>query len=325
MDKIRKSMDPLYSWQVPMLYPDTPSFLGVPLAREKEDLEGADVAIIGAPYQGAAGVARVYTTNLLTPVNLRRDSVKYGGYLPEYDLDVFDYLKVVDYGDAPVPVRGGPQAAIELVGEKIRDALQAGVLPVVIGGTEVGSSLPLAIELSKERKGRVGSITLDAHGDNLDSHGGERYCGATWLARMAELENISLDNHSHIGMRGPRNMREQVQWFRERGTELYTSLDIRRKTMEKVVELSLERAEKNTRGFLISVDLDVLDIGCAPVLDEPLGISVAELLHLVMEAGKRKVLGLSAGWLPSSDRFLHWITVWMIVYLLAGISMAKKK
>ena len=53
--KVRKSMDPLFEWNVPMLYPDTPTFLGVPLAQEPADLEGVDVAIIGVPFEGTPG------------------------------------------------------------------------------------------------------------------------------------------------------------------------------------------------------------------------------------------------------------------------------
>ncbi|MCF7949905.1 MAG: arginase family protein [Spirochaetia bacterium] len=326
MREIRESMDPLMEWKVPMLYPDTPTFLGIPLASSKEDLAGADVVVLGAPFQGAAGVARSYTNNLLTPVNLRKDSIKYSGYLPEYDVDVFDHLRVVDYGDAQVAVRSDTISAIESVKAKIKDVLEAGAVPIVIGGTEVGSSLPLAQALGECSEKGVGCITLDAHGDNMDEHGKEKYCGATWIARMSECEKIDMHNHVHIGMRGPRNFKAQTKWFASKGTRLITSLEVRKKEMDTVIEETVSRVSSNTDSLFYSIDFDVLDIGCAPGLDEPMGISVEELLFLSMALGKerkrKKHQGVSLGWLPTSDKPLHWIAVWTTVYYLAGMVMS---
>src|SRR3989337_2329042 len=40
---------------IPMLLPDMPSFMALPIARSKEDLRGSAAAIIGAPYVANAG------------------------------------------------------------------------------------------------------------------------------------------------------------------------------------------------------------------------------------------------------------------------------
>ncbi|MFW6381430.1 MAG: arginase family protein [Bacillota bacterium] len=324
MSEIRKSMDPLYSWNVPRLYPDTPTFLGVPPARDKKDLQEADIAIVGAPYEGAAGVARSYSNNLLTPVNLRKDAIKYGGYLPEFDIDVFDHLKVVDYGDARIPVRGKAEEAVTATGKKIADVLEAGAIPIVIGGVEVGSSLPLIQEMSRNSDKGVGCITLDAHGDNMDSHGGERYCGATWLARMSELPAVNMKNHVHIGMRGPRNYRQQVEWFREKGTTLITAREFKRTGVEKIFAKIYPVLTADTDSMFMSIDFDVLDIGCAPGLDEPLGLSMDQLLYLVRRLGEKGLNGLSLGWLPTSEKPLHWLAVWTIIYYLAGLVIGRE-
>ena len=291
-------------------------------AETEEDLQGADVVIVGAPYEGAAGVARTYSQNLLTPINLRKDSIKYGGYLPEFDIDVFEQLNIVDYGDASVPVRARPQEAIEAVSNKIYDVLQADAIPIVIGGIEVGASYPLIKELSKiDYLNNIGCITFDAHGDNLDSHKGELFSGATWLARMAELEGINMENHTHIGMRGPRNFKEQITWFREQGTRLITSHEFKEKGRNAIIEEISKTSILNTDGVFVSIDYDVLDIGCAPGLDEPMGLSVEDLLYLLKKIGEENGKALSLGWLPTSNKPLHWIAVWTILYFLAGICL----
>ncbi len=322
--KRRQSMDPLVKWLVPMLYPDTPTLLGLPLASSKEDLKGADLAIVGAPYQGAPGVTREYSNNLLTPVNIRKDSVKYGSYLPEFDLDPLDELKVVDYGDASVAVRGDIHHTIEAVSSKIKDVLEVGAIPIVIGGTEVGSSLPLVQELNAKSKSGVGCITLDAHGDNMESHGGEKFCGASWINRMSELPKVNMSNHVHLGMRGPRNFKEQVHWYREKGTTLFTSREIKKRGMEDIARETISTVMNNTDKVFMSIDYDVLDIGCAPGLDEPMGISVEDLLTLCLEVGKNGIDGFSIGWIPTSNKPLHWIAIWTFIYLMAGIAMRIK-
>ncbi|MGI6553332.1 MAG: arginase family protein [Bacillota bacterium] len=323
--KVRKSMDPLFEWNVPMLYPDTPTFLGVPLAQEPADLEGVDVAIIGVPFEGTPGVARSYSNSLLTPINLRKDSVKYGGYLPELDLDIFEHLKVVDYGDAPICVRGDVKSSIASVQSKVADVLAAGALPVVLGGTEICAAYGLVSALAEHSKIAVGALTLDAHGDNLEEHLGERWCSATWIARMAELPKVRMDRHVHLGMRGPRNFKEQVVWFREKGTTLYTAREIKDKGITQICHEITERIHRDTDKVFMNIDFDVLDLGCAPGLDEPLGLTVGELLQLTYQVGKSGIDGFDVGWIPNAVAPLHWITVYAILYLLAGLIEGLKK
>lgn len=317
-------MDPLVAWQVPMLYGDTPTFLALPLARTRDDLKGVDAAIIGVPFEGTPGVARAYSYSLLTPLNLRKDSVKYGGFLPELDLDVFEHLKVVDYGDAPVQVRGDVQAAIESVQNKVAEVLEAGGVPIVLGGTEICASYGLVSALAKVSTRGVGAVTLDAHGDNLDHHLQDRWCGATWIARMAELAKVNMARHAHLGMRGPRNVKEQVAWFRAKGSTLYTARELKAKSMETIAAEIVSLIHRDTDTTFMSVDFDVLDMGCAPGLDEPLGISVGELLHLCLEVGKSGISGFALGWMPNAVAPLHWIAVYAILYLLAGMISGRK-
>src|SRR4051812_4772818 len=90
----------------PRLAEDMPTFLGVPVAIKPADLKGADVVIIGAPF--AAGWGNSYSGVdkalwLAGPKRVRQQSIRYTGYVQEFDLDIFDHLKIVDYGDADIP------------------------------------------------------------------------------------------------------------------------------------------------------------------------------------------------------------------------------
>ena len=128
----------------PLIADELPTFLGVPHVTSKDELKGQDVVIIGAPYVATATdkYAGVDKWEWISgPKRVRQQSVRYGsGYIQDFDIDVFEYLNVVDYGDADIPeevnVSQTPenilkaQAAVE---EKVGDVLEAGGIPIVIG------------------------------------------------------------------------------------------------------------------------------------------------------------------------------------------------
>ena len=93
----------------PLVAPETPSFMARDIARGPEDLEGADVVVIGAPYVAAsrglyAGVPM--EDWIEAPKRVRQQSARYpSGYIQDFDLDVFEHLRMVDYGDADIPER----------------------------------------------------------------------------------------------------------------------------------------------------------------------------------------------------------------------------
>src|SRR6266571_4542055 len=87
----------------PLIDADMPTFMGQPHAITPKDLEGADVVIIGAPYvaswQEYAGVSK--SEWIAGPKRVRQQSIRYGsGYIQDFDLDVFEHVKLVDFGDA---------------------------------------------------------------------------------------------------------------------------------------------------------------------------------------------------------------------------------
>lgn len=317
-DSPRKSMDPLSQWLVPTVYEDTPTFLAVPGLSSAQDLRAADVAILGTPYQGVAPVARKYNNTIMTPIALRQYSVKYAGYLPELDVDVLESLRLVDCGDVPVGMRLELPQALQLVAERIGELLDAGCLAVVLGGSDILPCLGSAMAVSARSQGTVGTLSLDAHGDNLPDHLGARWSGATWGARMLELPHVDPRNHVQLGMRGPRNFREQVEWFRAAGSRLYTMGEVRKRGIAAVTEEALAIVHRQADRAVLTIDFDVLDIGCAPGLDEPYGLTVPELLHLMHEAGKSGFDAVGVGWIPAPEPGLFAIVIYALLYFLAG-------
>src|ERR687885_2025896 len=102
--------EPIVEMRSPRVYGSFPTLFGTSLAETREDLRGADVAFLGVPWRAPTtpssffigGVRSNFEGTQLTPSYFRLNSLDYGGYLPELDLDVLGRIKLVDRGDVDV-------------------------------------------------------------------------------------------------------------------------------------------------------------------------------------------------------------------------------
>ena len=83
------------------IYSGVPSFLNLPVVEEKEDLKNLDVAVMGVPWEGGCTIGG-YSSCTEGPKSIRSASIRYTGYLPDFDIDSFEHLRGGDYGDVPV-------------------------------------------------------------------------------------------------------------------------------------------------------------------------------------------------------------------------------
>jgi len=323
-------MEPFEKLSVPKVYGNTPTFLGVPLARNKEELREADAALIGGgmlsfgenPWRTDLGLTFYSlgerTIKIIDPALLRKASLKYCGFLPELGIDVFEHIKLVDYGDisaiSPIIAPEDEENAMRRTVEKIREVLGVGCVPIVI------ESNPYLVvkAIAEEFGGKVGIITLDAHGDNACP---PPYVG--WVDLVSRLENVDMSRFVQIGMRGPRNFKKQLEWYRERGSHVYTYREIREKGMKEVVKEAIEIAHDGVESTFLNIDFDVLDMGAAPGLDEPLGIKIEDLLMLVFEVGRSGLTAFNVEWIVKPIAPIFHIVTWTILYLLAGMAVRK--
>lgn len=312
---------------VPMLDEQTPSFMGLPVARTREDLKGTDIAIIGVPYDTPPSAGRdpdSWKDFRLSPRAVRINSMRYGGYLPEYDLDVLEHLRVVDYGDAEIVA--DVDQSMRNVAEKVIHVLEAGARPITLGGFSPCSSYAVASGFSQRTAGRIGTLSLDAHGDCSDMSlaGARGPNGSTWEARMWDhFPNIDPTRHSEIGMRGPRNRREMVEKYKRVGARLFTAAEVSRRGIEVVCTEALDKSFDGTERTWFHFDMDVLDLGATPEWgDEPLGLSARECVHVVEQAGRRGLDGLSFVFVaPKAGPAA--IVIYSCVYYMAGLVLGK--
>jgi guanidinopropionase len=326
---------------VPRIYGGTPSLFGAPVVEREEDLAGADLAFFGIPWRAPTPDSRVadstanYEGTLLTPAHFRANSIKYGGYLPELDVDVFDHFRLVDCGD--VDVVRDMDATLDNVGRMVAAALRWGARPVTMGGNAGPASYGVARALAAERA-PVAMLNLDAHHDNrrrepADDDPRAPEWGSSWVWRTLGLPGIDAARYFHFGLRGPRNDRDVFRRFAERGVareQIATHREIkaaRRAGFEGWAAHVAGGLIQGARGVWVAIDPDVMDLSSNPHFgDEPLGPTTDEVCELLYQvgraAGREKLLGVSFMALPHAAQTLHYICVYMLLYLLAGAAAA---
>jgi agmatinase len=270
-------IDPLERWRALGL-PDKPDYAGLltfggaPYTQDADELDGVDVAIVGAPTDDLVS-DRPGTR--FAPRAIRAASCPPGPHL-EAGIDAFDELRIVDFGDAPVlpaePER--THAAIEaLVGEVV----DAGVIPIVLGGDHSVSEPN--IRAVAARHGAVGLVHFDTHTDTgREVFSVERSHG-TPMFRLVEQGHVDPTRYVQIGLRGYWPGPDEFAWQAERGITSIFMHDVRKQGIDAVVERALEIA--GDRPTFLTVDVDVLDPAFAPGTGtpEPGGMSSGDLLR----------------------------------------------
>jgi arginase len=217
---------------------------------------------------------------------------------------------VVDAGDVEVAVRetrdpGDPRmkylAEIRATCEALRDrvgaALQAGSVPVVLGGDHsiAMGSIAGVSRFHRERGRKVGLIWFDAHGDmntaETSPSGNIHGMPLAVALGIGEASLTSLSGASPmvdgaraavVGLRDV-DIAERAK-IRASGIGAFTMRDIDERGMRAVMAEAIERATAGTAGVHVSFDLDGVDPDLAPGVGTPSpgGLSYREA-HLAME------------------------------------------
>jgi agmatinase len=304
-----------------------------------EQLAGADVAFLGVPWRAPSPDARIgsmqanYEGSLLTPSYFRLSSVRYGTYLPELDIDVFDHLRLVDCGDAEV--RQDMAQTLDAVEAEIAAMLDGGAIPFTIGGNAGPSTYPVVKAIAARSPGPLAILNFDAHADNMrgewqDDDPRQPNWGSAWIWRILGLPGVDPARYYHIGLRGPRNDKDTFARFVERGAKrenIHTYRDLKRARAAGYDSWSAEFARTVVEGAArvwIAIDPDVLNLDSNPDwVDEPLGPTSEEIIELVYQtvraAGRERFAGLSFMATPYNAPTLHYILLYVMLYALAAM------
>ncbi|HEY5386617.1 MAG TPA: arginase family protein [Thermoleophilia bacterium] len=283
----------------PILRDDIPTFMEAPAAASPDDLAGADVVVLGIPYEGVKLLDPItYAPPLAAPAPegsiyfrsgadegpaaIRKHSVFYSlrhgrGLIPEAgrDLVILDHLRVIDYGDVEV-VPGDVEETFLRAHAKLADILAAGAIPIVFGGDH-SIPIPVLQVLAGKLSGKLGIVAFDSHFDL--SFEPKYWAGSQW-ARAFELGVVEPANFVQIGIRGGRESLSDMSVADELGTSYYTMADVDELGIATVAQEALEAAAAGTEAIYVSLDIDVVDPAHGgQKYPDPAGLSARELLR----------------------------------------------
>jgi agmatinase len=278
-------LDPLERWKALGL-PDKPdyagllTFGGVPYTQDPAELEGVDVAIVGAPIDDLVSDrpgAR------FGPRAIRAASCPPGPHL-EAGVDWAEALRVVDFGDAPVVPADplGSHAAIEAL---VRQVVNAGAIPIVLGGDHSVAEPDIRAVTSVH--GPVALVHFDTHTDTgTEVFGIERSHG-TPMYRLVRDGLVDPAAYVQIGLRGYWPGERELAWQREHGIRSIFMHEVQALGIREVIERAVSIV--GDRAVFLSVDVDVLDPAFAPGTGtpEPGGMTSFDLLWACRELASR--------------------------------------
>jgi agmatinase len=239
-----------------------------------EDVGRADVAVLGAPFDGAttfrAGAR-------FGPAAVREASLLLRPYNEALDVAPFATVQVADAGDAPAnPIE--VESAHETIARSASAVIELGGRVLGVGGDH-SVSLPL-LRAAAAAHGPLSLLQLDAHTDTWDSYFGSRYTHGTVFRRAVEEGLIDASSSVQIGLRGSLYSAEDLADNRALGFSTLLAREFDAAGVSGALDLARSRLRSPT---YVTVDVDVMDPAFAPGTGTPEagGLTSREVLALL--------------------------------------------
>ena len=258
-----------------------PTFGGYPLALYKEDLVAGEVnvAILGAPLNMASGWR---DSGEQATVELRLLGEPMSGSDQYVQVNASEILTIADYGDVAID-NASTERSMRHVRDVVREIVEAGAVPVIIGGDhslEYPNVAALADVYGKEN---VSVIHFDSHYDawwgwdsHLISHGYPVY-------RLINEGHVRAADYIQVGLRSSGPEKPGFQWMREQGMRYHNMAEVEKRGWDAVLDRVVAEASEEGRKIHISFDIDVLDPAFAVATGTPVpgGITMREAITIV--------------------------------------------
>src|SRR5450432_2777510 len=266
-----------------MFGPDV-TFLGVDRCdlADPTSLDGADVVIVGAPFDG--GTSHRPGTRFGPQAIRSTDYLPHDGSRPHLALrvDALRDLRVLDAGDVEMPP-GHIEQALANLETAVAIVAAAGAIPVVLGGDH-SIALPDVTGVARHHGfGRVAVLHFDAHADTGDIQFGSLYGHGQPMRRLIESGAVRGDRFLQIGLRGYWPEPETLDWMAAQGMRSYEMTEVGARGLGAVLDEAFTIARDDGDAVFLSVDIDVCDPAHAPGTGtpEPGGLTARELLDAV--------------------------------------------
>jgi agmatinase len=247
----------------------------------------ADIAYLGVPYAQAYSYEDITNDQSNGPTAMREASTRIIRSIERYDFDLGGPLyagkpiRAVDCGDIRTEL-GDPGAHSRYTEHAVRKILQAGALPIVLGGDH---GVPIPVLKAFEGQGPITLVQIDQHIDWRDEVNGVREGLSSPIRRASEMAHIG--QIFQIGLRASGSARtEEAEAALAYGAHLITAWELH----EVGIDAILARIPDGGRYYL-TVDLDGMDPSIAPAVLAPCPGGVTfhqarKLIHGLVRKGR---------------------------------------
>jgi agmatinase len=272
------------SEEATMPFVGIPTFLKQPML-DRRSLSAVDFAVLGVPYdEGASN--RPGTRFGPRAIRAASTLYSYEGGCELFDVElgrtILRSARVVEAGDVAIRPGDGPGNR-EAITRSVGQLLQAGVVPVCLGGDHsITASILRAWTVPGAAEGRPFLLHLDTHMD-FDSYLPRHSHGTP--VRVA-LDDGLIAGVVQVGVRGLNSGLADWQEAQDRGVRVVTAAALRRGGPELVADCIPADSP-----LYLSIDIDAFDPSIAPGTGtpEPGGLTYPEgkdVLRLVATQGR---------------------------------------
>jgi len=229
------------------------TFMRLPHVTTFEDV---DFAIVGIPFDTGC----CYKNGArFGPDAIRIESTLMRNYNMNLDVNIFDYLSGIDYGDITI-TPGYILESYRQIEEGLMPLLENDIVPLAMGGDH---SITLAeLRAICRKHGPVALVHFDSHLDTWDQYWGQKYAHGTPFRRAVEEGLINTEKSVQVGIRGSQYGPEDIRGSEELGFEVITANELHKIGIEEGAKIISDRVGKSK--VFLSFDIDFVDPSMAP-------------------------------------------------------------
>lgn len=240
----------------------------------------AKYIILGVPFD----VTSTYRSGAkFGPNAIRQASLNIETYSFRTGIDI-EELQLHDLGD--LDILSNTEKTLGRLGFVIKDVLEAGKIPVTIGGEH---TITLGVIKGLEDKAsKTAIVSFDAHLDLRDEFMGLKLSHTTFMRRLNE--EMKPAKIIEVGTRAV--CKEELEYAKKAGIEYFTTQQIRTEG-DKQITKKLREALVGYKNVYFSIDMDILDPSYVPAVQnpEPEGLETYVLLDIVCSICDDRVIG----------------------------------
>ena len=175
-----------------------------------------------------------------------------------------------------------PENAIEIIYKSVKEVLEAGKVPVVLGGEHTVTIG--AVKALKEKNENLSVLHLDAHYDLKDEYNGSKYNHACIARRLQEICPVI-----EVGVRSLSKEEKEFLGTSPKNVSVMSVYDIL-----EIPDWKKKVSDLLSDDVYITIDMDVFDPSLVPSVGtpEPGGIGWYEIIDLLKLVAKdKKIVG----------------------------------